>query len=64
MRVRAIKDYFDKQLNLLVKAGEEIEAAEDRAKVLTSAGVAELVAETTTPTTEKVAKQKSRKKHE
>ncbi len=63
MKVKAIKDYFDKQLNKLVTAGEEIEAAEDRAKVLTSAGVAELVAEATTPTTEKVAK-KSRKKHE
>ena len=61
MKVRATKEYVDKVLNKLVKAGTEIEVTEDRAKVLTSAGVAELVAEPT-PTTEKVAKKAKAKK--
>lgn len=63
MKVRATKEYFDRALNKLVKAGTEFDVTEDRAKVLTSAGVAELVAEPT-PTTEKVAKPKPRKKND
>ena len=57
MKVRATKEYFDKTLNKLITAGTEINVTEDRAKVLTSAGVAEIIAETT-PTTEKVARKK------
>ena len=63
MKVRATKNYFDKALNKLIETGTEITVAEDRAKVLVSAGVAELVAEPT-PTTEKVAKPKPRKKND
>ena len=63
MKVRATKLYFDKVLNRLVLAGEKLDVTEDRAKVLTSADVAELVAEPT-PTTEKVAKPKPRKKND
>ena len=61
MKVKATKNYFDKALNKLIPAGTEINVAEDRAKVLTSAGVAELVVETT-PTTDKVAKKAKAKK--
>ena len=64
MKVRAVKDYFDKALNRLVEAGEKFDVTEDRAKVLISAGVAERVTETTTPTTEKVAKPARKKKND
>ncbi len=64
MKVRATKDYFDRALNKLVEVGEKFDVADERAKVLISAGVAERVTETTTPTTEKVAKPKPRKKND
>lgn len=61
MKVKCIKDYFDKQLNKNMSVGAEFDVSEDRGKVLLSAGVCEAVA--TPPTTEKVAK-KSRAKKE
>lgn len=60
MRVKAIKDYFDKQLKKNIKTGEEFDVDQDRAKVLKAAGVCEIVA--TPPTTEKVAKKARPKK--
>ena len=65
MKVRVTKDYFDRALNKLVEAGEKLEVADERARVLIGAGVAERVTETT-PTTDKVAKAKAkpRKKDE
>lgn len=48
MKVKAIKDYYDKQLKRDVKTGEEIDADKARAEVLVSAGVGEVVAETET----------------
>lgn len=34
MKIKAIKDYYDLQLNRAVKCGEEIEVADARAKAL------------------------------
>ena len=56
----AVKDYFDKEFNKLVEAGDKFDVADERANVLINAGVAERVTETT-PTTEKVAKAKTKK---
>jgi hypothetical protein len=60
MRVKVIKAYYDKQLKKDMGVGAEFDADQDRAKVLTGAGVCEIVA--TTPTTEKVAKKPRAKK--
>ena len=47
-RVKCISGYFDAKLNKSVAIGEELEVADDRAKQLVKAKVAEVV---TTPTT-------------
>ena len=60
MKVKAIKNYYDKQLKKDVKAGEEFEVNEERANILVSAKVCEIVA--TPTTTEKVAKKPRAKK--
>lgn len=60
MKVKAIKNYFDKQLKKDVEAGKEFEVSEERANILVSAGVCEKLA--TTPTPEKVAKKARAKK--
>lgn len=62
MRVKAIKDYFDKQLKKDIKTGEEFDVDQDRAKVLKAAGVCEIVA--TPPTTEEKVVKKARAKKE
>lgn len=51
-KVKCILGYFDTKLNKSVAIGTEFEVADDRAKQLIKAKVAEVV---TTPTTEKVA---------
>lgn len=61
MRVRVLKNYNDLQLNRLVKAGEEFDVTEDRAKKLIGAKVAEVV---TAPTAETAVKSRGRKKKE
>lgn len=61
MRVRVLTNYNDLQLNRLVKASEEFEVTDDRAKQLTAAKVAEVV---TTPTAGKEVKGRGRKKKE
>lgn len=58
MKVKAISSYNDLHFNRTVKAGEILDVTEDRAKVLIYAKVAQAV---TTPTTEKVAKAKTKK---
>lgn len=60
MKVKCIKNYYDKQLKKDIKVGAEFEVDQDRANVLVSAKVCEIVA--TTPTTEKVAKKPRAKK--
>ena len=59
VKVKCILGYFDTKLNKSVAIGEEYEVAEERAKQLVKAKVAEAV---TTPTTEKVAKKPRAKK--
>ena len=61
VKVKCILNYYDTKLNKSVSIGEELEVTDDRAKQLFKAKVAELV---TTPTTEKVATPKTRKKKE
>ena len=58
MKVKAICGYYDLHFNRDVRAGEILEVTEDRAEVLIFAKVAQAV---TTPTTEKVAKAKTKK---
>jgi hypothetical protein len=58
-KVKCILGYYDTKLNKSVAIGEEFEVADDRAKQLIKAKVAE---EVTTPTTEKVAKRGKTKK--
>ena len=58
-RVKCISGYFDAKLNKSVAIGEELEVADDRAKQLVKAKVAEVV---TTPTTKKVAEPAKPKK--
>lgn len=60
MKVKCIKNYYDKQLKKDVVAGAEFEVSEERANVLAGAKVCEIVA--TTPTTEKVVKKPRAKK--
>lgn len=60
MKVKATKNYFDKQLKKDIQAGTEFEVSEERANVLVGAKVCEIVA--TTPTPEKVAKKTRAKK--
>ena len=60
-KVKCILGYFDTKLNRHVDVGEEFTVAEDRAAQLVKAKVASVV---TTPTTEKVATPKTRKKKE
>jgi hypothetical protein len=60
MRVKCIKNYYDKQLKEDIKVGAEFDVDEDRATVLIGAGVCDSVA--TTPTTEKVVKKPRAKK--
>lgn len=60
VNVKCVKGYFDTKLNRHVSVNEEFEVAEDRAKQLVKAKVAE-VATPTTPTTEKVAKRGKKK---
>lgn len=60
-KVKCVKCYFDTKLNRHVNVNEEFEVTDDRAKQLIKAKVADLV---TTPTTEKVATPKTRKKKE
>lgn len=61
MKVKAIKDYFDLELNRAVKALDEFEVSAARAKELASEKnkakqpLVEIL-ESTTPTTKKVAK--------
>lgn len=45
MKVKCIIEYNDLQLGRLVKAGEELEVSEDRAKVLINAKVCEAIIE-------------------
>lgn len=59
MKVKCIKNYYDKQLKKDVVAGAEFEVSEERANVLAGAKVCEIVA---TPTTEKVVKKPRAKK--
>lgn len=67
MKVRALKDYYDLELNKTVKALDEFEVADARAKELASAKnkakqpLVEIVEEAT-PTTKKVAKAAPKKK--
>lgn len=51
-KVKCILGYYDTQLNKSVAIGDEFKVADDRARQLVKAKVAEVV---TTPTTEKVA---------
>jgi hypothetical protein len=60
MRVKCIKNYYDKQLKKDIKAGAEFEVDQERADVLVSAKVCETVP--TPTTTEKVAKKPRAKK--
>jgi len=60
VKVKCIKDYYDKQLTKDIKAGAEFEVDQERANILVGAKVCEIVA--TTPTTEKVAKKPRAKK--
>lgn len=60
VRVKCILGYYDTKLNKSVAIGEEFEVTEDRAKQLVKAKVAE----STTPTTEKVVKKTRVKKEE
>jgi hypothetical protein len=60
MKVKCIKNYYDKQLKKDIKVGAEFEVTEERANVLVDAKVCEIVA--TTPTTEKVVKKPRAKK--
>lgn len=61
MKVRPIKNYFDRELKKDVAANSpEFEVSKERAKVLVNAGVCEIVA--TTPTPEKVVKKPRAKK--
>ena len=46
MKVKCIKNYFDKQLKKDVEAGKEFEVSEERANILVSAGVCEKLATT------------------
>lgn len=56
VKVKCITNYQDRELNRLVKNGEELEVTEDRAEVLVKANVCVKVA-ATTPTAEKVEKE-------
>lgn len=61
VKVKCVLGYFDTKLNRSVAIGEELEVADERAKQLVKANVAEL----TTTTPKEVAKpQKTRKKKE
>lgn len=59
MKVKAIKDYFDLELNKMVKALDEFDVSEERAKELSSADnkakqpLVEIL-EVATPTTDEV----------
>ena len=65
MRVKCIKDYHDLELKKNVAKGDEFEVTEARGKALTTnankAGEP-LCEEVTTPTTDKVVKQRPKKK--
>ena len=65
MKVKCIKDYYDIELKKTIVNGTEFEVADARGKALTThnnkAGYP-LCEEVTTPTTEKVAKQRPKKK--
>jgi hypothetical protein len=61
MKVKPIKNYFDRELKKdITPNSPEFEVTEERAKVLVSAGVCEVVA--ATPTPEKVVKKPRAKK--
>lgn len=67
MKVKAIKDYYDLELKKDIKAGDEYDVTEARAKELsTTANKAKQalveIIEAPTPTTEKVVKPRSTKK--
>lgn len=68
MKVKAIKDYFDLELNKAVKALEEFEVSDARAKELAGSDnkahqpLVEILE--ATPTTKKVAKATPKKKTE
>ena len=59
--VKCVKGYYDTKLNRQVKPDEEFEVTDERANQLIKAKVA---VEITTPTPEKVATPKTRKKKE
>ena len=66
MKVKALKDYFDLELNRAVKALDEFEVSVKRAKELAGADnkakqpLVEII-EATTPPTQKVAKGRAKK---
>ena len=60
MKVKSIRNYHDLQLGKLINAGEVLEVADARGKVLIDAKVAEEVV--TPPTPEKVAKPAPKKR--
>ena len=62
MKVKAIKDYQSLKLKRLVKTGEELEVTEERGKKLLAAGVAEEIAEPTTPEVVTKPKKAAKKK--
>lgn len=65
MKVKCIKDYYDIELKKTIVNGTEFEVADARGKALTThnnkAGYP-LCEEVTTPTTDKVVKQRPKKK--
>jgi hypothetical protein len=65
MRVKCIKDYYDIELKKDVIKDTEFDVSDARGKALTTHGNKAgypLCEEVTTPTTEKVAKQRPKKK--
>lgn len=65
MKVKCIKDYYDLELKKNVSKGTEFEVTEERGKALTTsnnkAGYP-LCEEVTAPTTDKVVKERPKKK--
>ena len=70
MRVRCIEAYYDLELKRNIKAGDEYELAEERAKELSSVDnkakriLVEVLEKATTPTTEKKRGRAAAKKKE
>ena len=67
MRVRAIKDFYDLERKISVKAGDEFEVTAARGKALTSKANKAAMAvceELSTPTTEEKVVKKARAKKE